>query len=239
MAEPKIVIDDLTKKFGNTFAINNLSLKIFPSEIFVLLGPNGAGKTTTLKIISGLLKPDQGTVKICGLDISKQPIQAKQKIGLLPEQPYMYEKLTGLEFLKFICDIYKVKVDQKNLDELLGKLDLLSSSNELIERYSFGMKQKLLLASIILRKPEVMLLDEPFVGLDPKSMRYVRKFFSDYANRNGSILICTHILEIAEKVATRIGIINKGKMIYVGKKEELLSIKRDLEDVFLELTERM
>lgn len=234
MSEIIATVEGVTKKFGNKIAVNNLSFNLYKNEIFVLLGPNGAGKTTTLKIMSGLLKPDTGRVMISTYDIQKDPIEAKKVIGLLPEQPYLYPKLSGFEFLNFICEIYKV--NQDGIPEILNLLDLTEYSNQLIEKYSFGMKQKLLLASIILRNPLLYLLDEPFVGLDPKSSRFVREFFINLKDR--CVVICTHILEIAEKIATRIAILHRGNLIAIDRKEELLydeQRKKSLEEVFLEL----
>ena len=233
-----IQIINLTKKFSGKLAVDDLNLEIKPGEIFGLLGPNGAGKTTTIKIISGLLKPTSGNVTICGYDIQKNPIEAKKNLGLLPDTPFIYQKLTGREFLEFICGIYDIGYD--DIDEKLAIFELKEHADELIESYSHGMQQKLVLAGILIRKPKVILLDEPLVGLDPKSARLVKNIYYELSQNGTAIFLSTHILEIAEKLCTRLAIINKGKIIALGTLDELkkqaVSVS-DLEDVFFKLTE--
>ncbi|HAM39013.1 MAG: hypothetical protein A2474_02810 [Elusimicrobia bacterium RIFOXYC2_FULL_34_12] len=231
-------ICNLTKKFKNNIAIENLNLDIKPGEIFGLLGPNGAGKTTTIKLISGLLKPTSGFVTICDYDIQKNPVEAKRNIGLLPDTPFIYQKLTGREFLEFICGIYNIGYD--GIDEKLDLFDLKKNAEELIESYSHGMQQKLVLAGILIRKPKVVLLDEPLVGLDPKSARLVKNIYYELSKNGTAIFLSTHILEIAEKLCSRLAIINKGKIIALGTLDELKKqafSESDLEDIFFKLTE--
>ncbi|OGS44703.1 MAG: hypothetical protein A2539_03180 [Elusimicrobia bacterium RIFOXYD2_FULL_34_15] len=234
-----IQICNLTKKFKDKSALDNLNLEIKPGEIFGLLGPNGAGKTTTIKLISGLLKPTSGYVKICGHDIQKNPVEAKRNIGLLPDTPFIYQKLTGREFLEFICGIYNIGYN--DIDEKLELFDLKKNADELIESYSHGMQQKLVLAGILIRKPKVVLLDEPLVGLDPKSARLVKNIYYELSKNGTAIFLSTHILEIAEKLCTRLAIIDRGKIIALGTLDELKKqavSESDLEDVFFKLTER-
>lgn len=245
-----IKLTNLTKKFPgrrsangkDKIAVDNISLEIIPGEIFGILGPNGAGKTTTIKLISGLLKPSAGSVTICEYDIQKNPIEAKKNIGLLPDTPFIYQKLTGREFLEFVCGIYNITCGDINIDidKNLELFELKDHADELIESYSHGMQQKLVLASILIRKPKVILLDEPLVGLDPKSARLVKNIYSEMSKNGTTIFLSTHILEIAEKLCSRLAIINKGKIIALGTLDELKkqsASKSDLEDVFFKLTE--
>ncbi|MDD5686708.1 MAG: ABC transporter ATP-binding protein [Elusimicrobia bacterium] len=233
-----IKITNLTKKFKDKIAINNISLEIKPGEIFGVLGPNGAGKTTTIKLIAGLLRPTSGSIIVGDYDVQKNPIESKKITGLLPDTPFIYQKLTGREFLEFICGIYNVGCDR--IDELLGLFDLKNHSDEIIESYSHGMQQKLVLASILIRSPKVILLDEPLVGLDPKSARLVKNIYLEESKKGTTVFLSTHILEIAEKLCTRLAIIDKGNIIALGTLEELKKhavSESNLEDVFFKLTE--
>lgn len=233
-----IKLTDLTKKFKEKIAVDGVNLEISPGEIFGLLGPNGAGKTTTIKMITGLLKPTSGSVAVCGYDVQKNPIEAKRNIGLLPDTPFVYQKLTGREFLEFICGIYNIGFE--GIDKHLELFDLKFSADELIESYSHGMQQKLVIASILIRNPKVILLDEPLVGLDPKTARLVKSIYYELSKTGTTVFLSTHILEIAEKLCTRLAIINRGKIIALGTLEELKKhavSEKDLEDVFFKLTE--
>jgi ABC-2 type transport system ATP-binding protein len=233
-----IKITNLTKKFKDKIAVDNVNLEIKPGEIFGLLGPNGAGKTTTIKLITGLLKPTQGNITVYGYDIQKNPIEAKRNIGLLPDNAFVYQKLTGKEFLEFVCGIYNINCS--DIDEQLEIFDLKDHADELIESYSHGMQQKLVLTSILIRKPKAILLDEPLVGLDPKSARLIKNIYYDLSKKGTTIFLSTHILEIAEKLCSRLAIINKGKIIALGTLDELKKLavsESDLEDVFFKLTE--
>lgn len=232
---------NLTKKFSTVIAVDSLNLEISEGEIFAFLGPNGAGKTTTVKLLSGLLRPTSGKAIICGYDVQKEPLKVKKLIGLVPDRPFLYPKLTGVEFLQFIGHIYDIPIEvQRNkIHELLTLFDLKDYANDIIENYSLGMKQKLVLAGILLHQPKVLFLDEPLVGLDPKTARLVKDIFLQLSSRGVAIFLCTHILEIAEKLAHRIGIIDKGKIIALGKKDDLRELSHKegtLEDIYLDLT---
>lgn len=241
MKEITIRTVNLTKCFDNQKAVDNLNLEITAGEIFAFIGPNGAGKTTTVKLLAGLLKPTSGSAYICGYDVQKEHIKAKRTIGLLPDRPFVYTKLTGIEFLQVIGDIYGIsKNEQKNrIPELVTMFNMDEFVNELVESYSHGMQQKLVLASILLRQPKVLILDEPLVGLDPKAARLVKDIFVELSNRGVTIFMCTHILELAEKLSHRIGIIDNGRLIALGTRKELiekLKATATLEDIYLKLT---
>jgi ABC-2 type transport system ATP-binding protein len=237
---PAIKVAGLTKRFGALTAVDSLDFEIHPGEIFAFLGPNGAGKTTTVKLLSGLLRPDEGTALIAGFDMAKAPQQAKARAGMVPEQPFVYPYLTGFEFMRLAGDLYGIAADQqrKKIPELLEMFELQGWAGDQVEAYSHGMKQKLVLASVLLHRPEVLFLDEPLVGLDPKSARLVKDIFARLAERGTAIFMCTHVLEIAEKLAHRVGIIHRGKIIAEATVEELKknTAHRNLEDIFLELT---
>jgi len=231
----------LTKKFNKITAVNNLNLEILPGEIFAFLGPNGAGKTTTIKLLSCLLKPTSGNIFICGYETTKNPIEIKKIIGLVPDHPFIYPKLKGIEFLQLVGNIYKVDPEQqkKLTSEFIEKLDMTDFIDELIETYSLGTRQKLIIMSVLLHNPKVLLLDEPLVGLDPKSSRIIKNIFIELSKKGVTLFISTHFLSLAEELAHRIGIINKGELIAIGTKEELREIAKkegNLEEVYLELT---
>jgi ABC-2 type transport system ATP-binding protein len=241
MNTPVIKAINLTKNFGKLTAVNNLNLEVNSGEIFAFLGPNGAGKTTTVKLLTGLLHPTGGSAMIAGHDISKEPISAKKEFGLVSDQPYVYPHLTGFEFMRLVGDLYSVNIDyqKEKIPELLEMFELKAWADELTESYSHGMKQKLVIASVLLHNPKVMFLDEPLVGLDPKSARLVKDVFITLAKKGTCIFMCTHVLEIAERLAHRVGIILAGKLIAVETVETLkknASTTGNLEDVFLEMT---
>jgi len=237
-----IKITNLTKIFGKLTAVDNLSLEIEKGELFGFLGPNGAGKTTTLKMLTGLMIPTSGSALIGGYDIQKNRINAKQIIGYVPDRPYVYEKLTGKEFLEFIARIYRMdlKIASTKINELLELFELKKWENELIESYSHGMKQKVVMCSSLIHNPSVLIIDEPMVGLDPKSTKLVKEIFINLASKDITVLISTHSMDLVEKICTRIGIINHGKLITLGTMEEIKkqakSQSSHLEDIFLELT---
>ena len=237
----------LTKKYDKVNALECLNLEIPEGEIFGLLGPNGAGKTTAVKIFTGLLKPTSGRALIDGLDIQKEPEKAKKLIGLIPDNPFIYQKLTGCEFLNFIGDLYEVpeSIRSKKISEYFEMFELTEYRNKLVEDYSHGMKQKIVISAVLLHNPKNIFLDEPMVGLDPKGARLVKDILFELSKRGASIFMCTHTLEIAEKLCHRIGIIDKGRLIAVGSKEQLRILAQDkgpavindnLEDIFLKLT---
>lgn len=233
---------NLTKNYGNLTAVKNLNLTVNAGEIYGFLGPNGAGKTTTIKMICGLLKPTKGRVKIDGIDISESPIEAKSKIGLIPDTPNIYPKLTGREFLYFIADIYDVQRDVavKRAEEIFEMFDLKDKADELIETYSHGMKQKIVIGAALVHDPSVIILDEPTVGLDPKSAKLVKDLLRALAGKGKTVFMSTHILEIAERMCDKVGIINEGTLIAEGTIDELRKKAKDetadLEKLFLELT---
>lgn len=230
------------KKFGKLTAVDNLSLHIESGELFGFLGPNGAGKTTTINMLTGLLHPTSGAATVCGFDVYTQPLEAKAVTGLLPDTPHLYETLTGRQFVRFIADLYEIepKRAEGRMEELFELFDLSESVDDLIRSYSHGIKKKLLLTSVIVQEPRVMFLDEPTSGLDPKSARIAKEILRALCDRGCTIFMTTHILEIAERMCDRIGIINKGQLIAVGTMDELRQGKGadglSLEDIFLELT---
>ena len=237
-----IELKGLTKRYGNLMAVDNLDLLIPKGEIFGFIGPNGAGKTTTINMIGGILAPTSGTVMICGINMESDPEKAKRKIGFIPERPYLYEKLTGMEFLKFIADLYGVGEDAFLIksQEKLEMFFLSDWSNDLIESYSHGMKQRLVMAAALVHDPEVIIVDEPMVGLDPLAIKMVKNLFRNLAKQGVTIFISTHTLKVAEDICDRIGIIHKGSLIASGTPEELKrqvnETDADLEQVFIRLT---
>lgn len=238
-----INVQQLTKKFGEKTAVNNVTFQVYPGEVFGFLGPNGAGKTTTIKMIVGLLKPTSGSVQVAGYDIHQQPLRSKAATGYVPDTPNLYAKLSGREFLTFVGDLYEIERSQiqRRIDELLRLFDLLQAGDDTIDSYSHGMQQKTALAAALMHDPQVLVLDEPTVGLDPKSARLIKDILRQLAARGSAIFLSTHILEIAERMCDRIGIINQGELIAVGTMDELRMLNESqhgasLEDIFLELT---
>ena len=229
---------NLVKKFDRITAVNNLNLEIGKGEIFGFLGPNGAGKTTTIKMLTGLLKPTEGRAVVAGFDIQKNPIEAKKLIGYIPDQPFLYPKLTGLEFLQFAANLYGVEDPGPKIEKYLQMFELVPFRDDLIESYSHGMCQKLVMGACFLHDPKIILVDEPMVGLDPKSIRLVKELFRDSASGGLTIFMSTHTLDLAQDICTRIGIINNGNLIALGTTKEIVSMGRtgELEDVFLQLT---
>ncbi|OGR96957.1 MAG: hypothetical protein A2016_03500 [Elusimicrobia bacterium GWF2_62_30] len=239
-----IEIHGLTKVFGSFKAIDRLDLRVEPGEIFGFLGPNGAGKTTTVKILSGIMRPTSGRVSVAGFDLDSAPLEAKRRLAYIPDEPFVYPKLTGWEFLRFMGDLYGVDPDaqRREIPKLLEQFDLAAQSGELLESYSHGMKQKLLIASVLLRKPKVVLFDEPTVGLDPRSIRRFKTLLAEIAAAGAAVFMCTHILDMAEKLCTSIGVLNAGQLIARGTVHEVKLLSKapssaTLEEAFLALTE--
>jgi ABC-2 type transport system ATP-binding protein len=234
-----IEIRSLTKVFETVRAVDNLSLEVEEGEFFCFLGPNGAGKTTTIKILTGLLRPTSGAALIGGYDIATNPVEAKRTIGYIPDHPYLYEKLSGREFMRFIAGMYKVDaaaLDTK-IDGLLEQFGIIEHADQLTQDYSHGMRQKLIFSSTFLHQPKVVIVDEPWVGLDPKSIRNVKDYLKERTREGVTIFMSTHTLSIAEEIADRIGIIHKGRLVALGSVEEIMSGDAgNLEDVFLDLT---
>lgn len=241
MPTPLIETEHLVKKYGDKIAVDDVSFQVNSGEIFGFLGPNGAGKTTTIKMIVGLLRPTSGSVRVAGYDVVTQPIQAKAACGFVPDEPNLYAKLTGRELLRFVADLYGLDPVQaaRRSDELLRVFGLTEAADETTDSYSHGMQQKTSLAAALVHDPKVLILDEPTVGLDPKSARLIKDLLRQLAERGAAVMLSTHILEIAENMCDRIGIINKGKLVAAGTMEELRRLgqgEQSLEDIFLSLT---
>ena len=235
-------IKNIVKKFGYFSAVNGINVHINQGELYGFLGPNGAGKTTTIKMIAGIYAPTSGSILINGNDISKNPVKAKLQIGYVPDQPYLYEKLTGREFLYFSGGLYNLdkKTIQHKIDELVEILNIESWLDKRTEEYSQGMRQRITIASALLHNPKLIVLDEPMVGLDPQSAVLVKKILNQKVTEGASVFVSTHSLSFAEEICSRIGIIKAGTMIYEDKREAIETIKTNLnsnfEEVFLELT---
>ncbi|MGR0483004.1 MAG: ABC transporter ATP-binding protein [Candidatus Electronema sp. V4] len=241
---PVLHIQNLCKSFADFTAVNNISLEVEAGEIFGFLGPNGAGKTTTIKILAGLLQPDSGTVMINGKSLAEQPLACKQDTGYVPDRPWLFEKLTGSEYLKFIASLYRLPEERFKTGsaQYLDLFDLSKWQDHLIESYSHGMRQKLIMTSAFMLDQPLLIIDEPMVGLDPKSARIVKELFKQKAAEGTAIFLSTHSLEIAEELCRRIAIITNGTLRVIGTMAELRSQagKADqtlnLEEIFLELT---
>jgi ABC-2 type transport system ATP-binding protein len=236
-----IRLSKLTKQFGRFTAVDAIDLHVPQGELFGFLGPNGAGKTTSLRMIAGILKPTAGAVEIGGVDIAVNPIAAKSKLGFIPDRPFIYEKLTGSEFLRFVAGLYGQAgpAVEHRARELLALFDLEDWRDELVESYSHGMRQKLIVSSAFVHRPAVIVVDEPHVGLDPKSIRILRDLFKEYVRRGHTIMMSTHTLDAAESLCDRIAIINGGRIVACGTMSELKMNARHgsgLEDIFLRLT---
>jgi len=238
-----IELSGLSKHYATIQAVKSLNLTIPKGEIFGFIGPNGAGKTTTIKMMGGIIAPTSGTVHICGIDMAFEPERAKREIGFIPDRPYLYEKLTAMEFLQFTADRYGINRNgfHQNAEAKLQQFSLIDWADELIEAFSHGMKQRLVMASALLIQPEVIIVDEPMVGLDPIAIKMVKELFKRLAKGGTTIFMSTHTLQVAEDVCHRIGVINNGRLIATGSPEELMhqaqSTEKDLEAVFLKLTQ--
>lgn len=237
-----VCIENVTKSFGQTVAVRDLSLTLRPGEVFAYLGPNGAGKTTTLKMCTGLLRPDRGAIRVCGHCLRRESRPAKQCLAYVPDLPFVYEKLTGREFLEFARQMYGVppELAAERLADLNRRLAMDSFLEQLCETYSHGMKQKVALAAALIHAPRVLIVDEPMVGLDPRTARVIRNIFREIAAAGGTVFMSTHTLDVAELVADRIGIIHHGRLIALGTLDELRrqsAVDGRLEDIFLALTE--
>ncbi|NIA13764.1 MAG: ATP-binding cassette domain-containing protein [Nitrospiraceae bacterium] len=237
-----ILTENLAKCFGGNTAVSDLNLDIPAGEFFCFLGPNGAGKTTTIKMLTGLLRPTRGRAVVGGFDIQKNPVEAKKLIGYVPDNPFLYEKLTGREFMRFVAGLYQMSGDhfEEHCERLLGLFEIDRVGDQLVEDYSHGMRQKLSFASCFLHRPRIVVVDEPWVGLDPKNIRFVKDFLRQQTQEGTTIFMSTHTLSIAEEVADRIGIIHRGKLLHIGTVPEIKALAEhpgSLEDVFLQLTQ--
>ena len=241
-SEPLIETSGLTKQFGNLTALKDLNLRIMPGEIYGLLGPNGAGKTTTIKTILGLQEPTSGTIKVAGLNPLTNAVEVKAKIGYVAENPIVYDSLSPRDFLEFVASIRKVNQNSTNemISQLANAFDMSQYFDSPIATLSLGMKQKVAIIASLIHQPPILLLDEPLNGLDAKSSRIVKDLVSFHAEKGGAVLFSTHIMEVAQQICTRIGIIHKGKVIAEGTLDQLRSQTEGkdntLEEVFLKLT---
>ncbi len=237
-----IELKNVSKRYGTKTAVHDLSLSVRAGELFAFLGPNGAGKTTTIKMLCGLLFPTTGEVRVGGFDLRTHGDQARQLISYVPDQPYLYEKLTGREFLQFIADLYGMPADRAaaRMDQVIDLFRLHEFVDDLTEKYSHGMRQRTVFAAALIHEPKLLIVDEPTVGLDPKSIRLLKDLLRAEANRGTTVFLSTHALDIAQELADRIGIVEHGRLIGCGTLESLRKLaSRDgsLEDVFLKLTE--
>jgi ABC-2 type transport system ATP-binding protein len=236
-----IDIQSVHKHFGRKVAVHDLTLSIPPGELFAFLGPNGAGKTTTIKMICGLLHPQRGTIDVCGHRMGINGLAGKAKLAYVPDQPFLYDKLTGREFLLFVGEMYRVPTAAQKLiiGELSDRLVMGDFLDKLTESYSHGMKQKVVLSAALMHDPEVLIIDEPMIGLDPRTVRVVKDLFRERVNQGRTVFMSTHTLGVAEAVADRIGILNDGRLVCLGTMAELrakAAAEHSLEDIFLELT---
>lgn len=237
-----IQLSSLTKRYGSFTAVDSIDLEVPRGQLFGFLGPNGAGKTTTLRMIAGILRASAGSIRVGGVDIAARPAAAKAMLGYIPDRPYIYEKLTGAEFLRFVAGLYGQggAVVERRMNDLLELFDLMDWKDELVESYSHGMRQKLIISSAFLHRPPLIVVDEPMVGLDPKASRILKDLFREYARRGNTIMMSTHTLEVAETLCDRIAIIHGGRIRASGTMEELYESvsagARGLEELFLRLT---
>ena len=233
--------EQLTKTFGSKTAVSQLDLEVEEGEFFCFLGPNGAGKTTTIKMLTGLLRPTSGRARVAGFDLQRQPIEAKRRVGYIPDHPFLYPRLSGWEWMEFIAGLYRMAEERwrRRAGELLEIFELSAVADQLVEHYSHGMRQKLSFASTFLHEPRAVVVDEPWVGLDPKNIHRVKAFLRRQTREGLTIFMSTHSLAIAEELADRVGIIHQGRLRHLGTVEQIKALASrpgSLENVFLELT---
>ncbi len=237
-----IRLEELTKTYGKFVAVNGIDLHVPRGELFGFLGPNGAGKTTTLRMIAGILRPTAGRIWLGGDDLIADPMAAKRRLGFIPDRPFVYEKLTGAEFLRFVAGLYSQDGNavERRIDELFDLFELAVWKNELVESYSHGMRQKLIISSALIHRPECIVVDEPMVGLDPKGARLLKDIFRAFVERGGTVLMSTHTLEVAQAMCDQIAIIQEGNIVARGTIDELreqtAAGDASLEELFLKLT---
>lgn len=237
-----ISIENITKTYNGSYkAVDNLNLEIQDGEIFGLLGPNGAGKSTTIKMITGVIQPTMGDIKINGISINENPVKAKEQFGYVPDSPDMFLRLTGVEYLNFMGDVYNVEASERKerIRELSKRFGMDEALGDKIQAYSHGMRQKIIVMGVIIHKPKVWILDEPLTGLDPKSAFTLKEMMREHADAGNTVLFSTHVLEVAEKLCDKVAIINKGQLIYNGTLQHMKENFREnesFEEMFLELT---
>ncbi|RME28619.1 MAG: ABC transporter ATP-binding protein [Deltaproteobacteria bacterium] len=236
-----IRIEGVEKWYGGFQALHRLDLHVRPGEVFGFLGPNGAGKTTTIRMLSGVLSPTRGRIRIDGIDLARHPVESKRRVGYIPDRPYLYDKLTAWEFLRFVAGMYGVPAEtwRQRARELLAEHDLLHRADELVEAYSHGMKQRLVLSAALLHDPRALIVDEPMVGLDPHGARRIKERFRQIAAEGRTVFLSTHSLDVAQEVCDRVGILYGGRLVALGTMDELVGGDRgaDLEEVFMTITE--
>lgn len=237
-----IRLEGLTKQYGKFVAVNAIDMHVARGQLFGFLGPNGAGKTTTLRMIAGILRPTAGRVVLGGDDVQRNPMAAKKRLGYIPDRPFVYEKLTGAEFLRFVAGLYGQdgEVVERRINELLELFELAVWKDELVEAYSHGMRQKLIISSALIHRPECIVVDEPMVGLDPRGARLLKDIFRQFVDQGGTVLMSTHTLEVAQTMCDRVAIIQNGHIVARGTISELRQQTEagdaSLEDLFLKLT---
>jgi ABC-2 type transport system ATP-binding protein len=236
-----IRLENLTKLYGSFVAVDDITLHVPRGVLYGCLGPNGAGKTTTLRMIAGILRPTQGRVLLGGDDVHQNPLSAKMRLGFIPDRPFVYDKLTGAEFLRFVAGLYGQEGDtvERRIAELLEVFELTSWKDELVEAYSHGMRQKLIISSALIHRPECIVVDEPMVGLDPKAARLLKDIFRQFVGKGGTVFMSTHTLEVAEAMCDQIAILQHGKIVAAGTMAELRrqhQADASLEELFLKLT---
>jgi ABC-2 type transport system ATP-binding protein len=237
-----IELENLTKRFGDLTAVDHLNLAVPQGELFAFIGPNGAGKTTTIKLIVGLLRPSEGRVRLCGHDVQGEYLTAKALLSYIPDEPYLYDKLSGREFLQFVARMYKLPRERtgQRIKELTQTFNLGEFIDELGETYSHGMKQRVVISAALLHEPKIIVVDEPLIGLDPRGGNILKKAFRELVEQGTTIFMSTHTLSLAEEVADRVGIIHRGRIIALGVLEEIRELAKTdgrLEEAFLRLTE--
>ncbi len=233
-----LVVRGLVKRFGGFTAVNGLDLNVRRGELYALLGPNGAGKTTTLRIVAGLMAPDAGAISICGIDRMRDPVAAKRVVAWLPDEPMVYDKLTPVEYLDFVAGLWEVDpaLARRRRDELIATLDLVRVADQRCEGFSKGMRQKVALAGALIHEPELLILDEPLTGLDAAMAKHVKDLLQARVDQGVTVILTTHILEVAERMSDRIGIIRQGRLVREGTMAELRGAQvSTLEDIFLDV----
>jgi len=239
-----IELSEVTKSFNLTVkAVDNIDLKVNNGEIFGFLGPNGAGKTTTIKMITGILAPDNGRILIDGLDIIKDPLKAKKQFGFVPDSPNMFLRLKGFEYLNFMSDIYDVpsKERKEKIEMLSNRFEMTEALGDQIQSYSHGMRQKIIIMGVLIHNPSVWIMDEPMTGLDPRAAFTLKEMMREHADRGNTVFFSTHVLDVAEKICDRVAVINQGKLLFCGKLDEMKAHFKaqgeSLEKMFLDMTE--